>query len=83
MVHLASPPTHHRYLAEIKNLMAIRSRPISIHGRPRASLEQIRAFLGAQRLTEWEIYVPEHATLVVMYDDSITLKWAPSPFRSC
>jgi hypothetical protein len=71
MVHLGCPQTHHRYLAEIKNILAIRVRPVYIHGTPRASIRQIKKFLGAVQLSQYELQVGD--TTIVIYEDCLAI----------
>ena len=82
MVNLTLPPTHHRYLAEIKNLLRMRSRPIFITGPPRATLEQVRLFLGARRLSYCELWVPAYATRIVLHRNFTAIISAPIPFAN-
>lgn len=79
MLSLSSPPTHHRYLAEINNLLRVWSRPIYIQGPPRATIDEIRAFVGARKLSYRELWVPTYATRIVFYRNCIALKSAPTP----
>jgi hypothetical protein len=71
MVHLGRPPTQHRYLAEIKNVLEMRVRPVSIHGYPKASVSEIQRFLGATRLSQFELQVRD--TLIVWREDYLEL----------
>jgi hypothetical protein len=72
MVSLQRPPTHLRYLAEINNVIGLRVRPVCIQGQPRATVDEIRAFLGAQQLSYHELYV--RGSLIVVWDDCIIIK---------
>ncbi len=77
MVVLQAPVTRSRYLAEIKNLLGMHCRPIYINGPPRATMEQMHDYLGGRRLSEWELYLPAHRTLITVWDDYIALKNGP------
>ena len=71
MIHLGCPPTQHRYLAEIKNVLKMRVRPVCIHGYPKASVGEIQGFLCATRLSRFELQVSD--TLIVWREDYLEL----------
>jgi hypothetical protein len=71
MVHLGCPQTHQRYLAEIKNVLTLWTRPVYIHGRPRASVREIREFLGAVQVSRFELQIGD--STLVWYDDCLVI----------
>ncbi len=74
MVHLGCPQTHLRYLAEIRNVLALRTRPVYIHGRPRASIHEIMEFLGAVQVSRFQLQIG-HSTLI-WYNDCLAINQA-------
>ena len=49
MLYFDMPPTKERYVAEIKNLLAINTRPLCIAGRPRVYIWELRQLLRGKR----------------------------------
>lgn len=47
MLFFDAPLTHHRYLAEVKNLLYFKSRPLCIVGKPRATMNEIARHVNA------------------------------------
>jgi len=50
MLFLCLPPTCDRYVAEIRNLLNLRCRPLCVVGRPRATTSELRKALGGEKL---------------------------------
>ncbi len=69
MIYFGLPPTRDRYLAEIKNVLGLRVRPVCICGPPKASVCEIERFLGATRMSEFELQVRD--TVIVWREDHV------------
>ncbi len=59
------PPTKERYLAEIKNLLNFKTRPLCIVGTPRASVYQICSYLKIPLSFHNHCYI-ENSEIVVL-----------------
>jgi hypothetical protein len=52
MIFLSLPPTRERYVAEVRNLLTFRCRPICMVGPPRARLWELREALRGLALSK-------------------------------
>lgn len=73
MFYFDLPPTHDRYIAEVKNLLNMRCRPLCILGQPRASLRELRRALGGWKYASNALVIGESVVALsneytVIYD---------------
>jgi len=71
MLFFDLPLTRDRYVAEVRNFLCVRCRPLCIVGAPRASLRELRVELGGERLSRNSfrvggsvVVVHKHCTIV-------------------
>jgi len=81
MIFLDAPPTRDRFVAEVHNLIRLRTRPICLAGAPRASTRAVaREFKGHSRMCgvyQFTAYHGGEATLVTFYRSCVLLERAP------
>jgi hypothetical protein len=65
MLIFSCPPTKERYLAEIKNLLKFKTRPICIMGKPRANINQIYLYLNSSFVFRNHCYIDSSEIIVL------------------
>lgn len=60
MLYFSLPPSRERYLAEIKNLLNVRTRPLCIMGVPRVSFDSLIRHFKSNMITNNTFYVDDN-----------------------
>ena len=71
MIYMGCPPTYDRYLAEIKNVLRLRTRPVCIYGPPKATVGEIKRFLNANRVSRYVLQVG--GSKLIWWDDGLEI----------
>lgn len=67
MIYFQQPPSRDRFVAEVRNILRFRTRPVCILGKPRASAKELCLALGGERLSRGSFW--SGGSLVIVEDD--------------